>query len=664
MHLIKIGVAALNQTPLDWRGNSQRIIEAFRQAHEQKVQMLALPELCLSGYGCEDAFFAPDTIEHGLHHLLQLIPQSKGLIVNIGLPLRFQGAIFNCNAILCDGQWVGIIPKKILAGDGVHYEHRWFKEWPALHVDRFVYSHNETEFSVPIGDLFFEWKGVRFGYEICEEAWVAHRPGARLAEQSIDIIFNPSASHFSFGKNEIRKRFVLEGSRAFSCVYAYSNLVGNESGRIIFDGSLIVASHGELLADAKRFSFKDVNLITSVVDLELNRTRRTQTASYRPALEAEAMTVVSLTSTHIPKQLVGVLPDRILPLRAPLTKNEEFYRAVTLGLFDYLRKSGSQGFAISLSGGIDSSVVTVLSCGAFQLAHEELGWDGLKAKLNHLKNIQTLNNLETLLHDTIHCVYQATQNSSQQTHTAAMTLAKDLGVTFSTWSVESIRTEYEKLISKAIGRPLAWATDDLSLQNIQARVRAPGIWLLTNTKGFLLLATSNRSEAAVGYATMDGDTAGGLSPIAGVDKAFLGQWIRWKAETESAPLGALPALRLVYQMPPTAELRPQELMQTDEADLMPYSVLDFIERHLLIDRINPRDIFNLLVQEFPEFEKAALKNWLILFLRLWRQNQWKRERFAPSFHLDVESLDPKTWCRFPILSKAFQLEIEELLATP
>lgn len=662
MQLVKIGVAALNQTPLDFNGNALRIIEALRLAQKEQTQILTLPELALSGYGCEDAFFAPDTVDRCWAELLQIVPHSKGLIANVGLPFRFQGALFNTVAVLCDGELVGLIPKKILAGDGVHYEPRWFKEWPIGHSERLNLEINGQTKQIPIGDFYFQWKSIRFGFEICEEAWVARRPGARLAEQSVDLILNPSASHFSFGKNEIRKRFVLEGSRAFACVYVYANLVGNESGRIIFDGSLFMASQGELIAESNRFSFQDIQLLTSVVDLNINRTRRSQSTSFRPALDSATLACEVINSRTIPDCPVDAVPTKPESSLPILSKNEEFLRAVSLGLFDYLRKSFSQGFAISLSGGIDSSVVTVLSASALELAFQELGLATLKQKLWHIKAIQNCSTLNEILNQVIHCAYQATQNSSKETREAATELAQALGVRFSEWSIENIKQTYETTIGQALGRTLAWPQDDLALQNIQARVRAPGIWLLANVKNFLLLATSNRSEAAVGYATMDGDTAGGLSPIAGVDKAFLGQWIRWKAENAHCTLGPIPSLQLVYRIPPTAELRPQQYQQTDESDLMPYTVLDFIERHLLIDRLKPTDILKVLITEFTQYQPLQLRNWLVRFLKLWVQNQWKRERFAPSFHLDTESLDPKTWCRFPILSRAFENDIKELNA--
>ena len=184
--------------------------------------------------------------------------------------------------------------------------------------------------------------------------------------------------------------------------------------------------------------------------------------------------------------------------------------------------------------------------------------------------------------------------------------------------------------------------------------------MLANVKGALLLATSNRSEAAVGYATMDGDTCGGLSPIAGIDKAFLRHWLRW-LETDG-PIGVhpVPALSVVNGLIPTAELRPLETTQTDEADLMPYEVLDPIERAAIRDKQTPIEIFRQMRAQFPQFSIEQLHTWVERFFKLWCRNQWKRERYAPSFHLDDENLDPKTWCRFPILSGGFQRELTEL----
>jgi len=200
----------------------------------------------------------------------------------------------------------------------------------------------------------------------------------------------------------------------------------------------------------------------------------------------------------------------------------------------------------------------------------------------------------------------------------------------------------------------------VALQNIQARVRAPGVWMLANVRGALLVSTSNRSEAAVGYATMDGDTAGGIAPIAGIDKAYLRRWLVWLETVGPEGIGPIPALAAVNAQAPTAELRPGSEHQTDEADLMPYDVLDAVERCAILDKQTPWEAWQQLAVAFPRHTPRDLALWTERFFMLWSRNQWKRERYAPSYHLDDESLDPKTWCRFPILSGGYARELAEL----
>ena len=213
---------------------------------------------------------------------------------------------------------------------------------------------------------------------------------------------------------------------------------------------------------------------------------------------------------------------------------------------------------------------------------------------------------------------------------------------------------YTKKIETAIGRKLTWEQDDIALQNIQARTRSPIIWMLANLNNALLLSTSNRSEGDVGYTTMDGDTSGSIAPIAGVDKHFIRQWLIW-AETNLDR----PGLAAVNSLSPSAELRPLERTQTDEKDLMPYSVIVEIERLAIRDRRSPVDVFLLLKDELG-LEDALLKEYIKKFFRLWSRNQWKRERLAPAFHLDDFNIDPKTWYRFPILSGGFAEELIQL----
>lgn len=650
MNRIVAGAAALNQTPLDWSGNISRAAAAVAEAREGGVGWLCLPELALTGYGCEDMFLSPEVGERALAALFGFAPRCTGLVVAVGLPLWFEGSVFNAVAVIVDGEVAGFVAKQNLPGDGLHYEPRWFKAWPEGRVERIRADGRE----LPMGDLVFDIGGVRLGFEICEDAWVADRPGTRLSRRGVDLIFNPSASHFAFGKQLVRERFVLEGSRAFACGYVYANLLGNEAGRVIYDGGTVIACGGEYVAEGRRFSFRDHIVTAATIDLGRTRLARACQVSHRPLLgEAAELTVVSTFSPawRGPRTTPSSEGDH----RADL-KEEEFTRAMALGLFDYLRKSRSGGFVVSLSGGADSAAVSVLVKLMVDLATGELGDAAFREKLGHIRFEE-----RPVMEQLLSCVYQSTRNSSETTRSAAETVARAIGASYQEWDVEALVAGYRAMVEEGMGRELTWERDDITLQNIQARVRAPGVWMLTNIRGALLLATSNRSEAAVGYATMDGDTAGGLSPISGIDKAFLRQWLRWMETSGAAPdIAPIPALGAVNVQAPTAELRPGEDKQTDESDLMPYPVLDAIEKHAIRDKKLPAEVWDLMVETHPEYGRETLRAWVIRFFRLWSRNQWKRERYAPGFHVDDKNLDPKTWCRFPILSSGFRDELAEL----
>lgn len=655
MKLIKLGAGVLNQTPLDWDGNRDRIVAAIRSARERGVSILCLPELCISGYGCEDAFYSPGLHQTSFRVLLEIAAETQGILVSVGLPLLHRGGIYNVAALLSNGKVLGLAGKQNLAGEGLHYEPRWFKAWP----DSVCTSYDHEGTSYPLGDLIFNCSGIRIGFEICEDAWVAQRPGGELAQQGVDILLNPSASHFAFGKHEVRKSLVQEGSRSFAVSYVYTNLVGNEAGRAIYDGDAMVATNGKILARGDRFSFSDFQMTTAIVDVDESRMQRARTSSFRPDVEIEPKSRVDCEFDFptTPKPCVG--QNRDAWEASANRKEEEFTRAIALGLFDYLRKSRSRGFVVSLSGGADSAAVATLSSLAIQMAVDEIGRDECWKKLGHIPQIQACVDVPSAIKQLLTCAYQSTRNSSTVTREAARDVAKATHAEFLELDVDSMVNDYVTLVSDAIERELTWESDDLALQNIQARVRGPSVWLLANIRNALLLATSNRSEAAVGYATMDGDTCGGLSPIAGIDKAFLRQWLGWMETAGPDRFSPLPALSSVNVQQPTAELRPLETKQTDEQDLMPYELLDAIECSAIRDKHTPLEVFLEMQAQFS-YTNAQLSAWIEKFFQLWCRNQWKRERYAPSFHVDDKNLDPKTWCRFPILSGGYQRELREL----
>jgi NAD+ synthase (glutamine-hydrolysing) len=440
----------------------------------------------------------------------------------------------------------------------------------------------------------------------------------------------------------------------------YANLLGNEAGRAIYDGGVFVAGPAGMVAAGRRFAFGDAAAVTAVVDLDALQLAQARLA-HDPA-DARGDERVAVAFRPAPVDPAAARPphdDRDSWERGGSVKEEEFTRAVALGLFDYARKSRSRGFVVSASGGADSSAVACLVALAIRLAGAEMAEADVARRLGIDAGA---NSPADLIRAVLTCVYQSTANSGPVTRAAARELAEALGAEFHEFDVDRIVRGYTEIVSQAVGRPLTWDRDDVALQNIQARVRAPGVWMLANIRGALLVSTSNRSEAAVGYATMDGDTSGGIAPIAGIDKAYLRRWLVWLERQGPDGLGPIPALAAINAQAPTAELRPGAAGQTDEGDLMPYDVLDRIERLAIRDKELPLAAWQRLVVDFPHHEPRQLAAWTERFYVLWSRNQWKRERYAPSFHLDDENLDPKTWCRFPILSGGFTRELAALRA--
>ena len=584
---MKVAACALNQTPLDWDGNLRRMLAAIEKGREEGAELLLFPELCISGYGCEDYFLMPWVFEKAKEVLLSSIaPASRGLFIAAGIPWMHHGKAYNCLALCKDGQLAGIYAKQILANEGVFYENRWFHSWKGNHTE---VVHGFP--GLPFGDFLLEYKGMKIGFEICEDGWHPdERPAVTGAARQAELLLNASASNFARGKMADRHRVIESLAGRHQGWYLYANLLGNESGSLIFDGELMLGKAGKVLSSS---------------------------AVLR--MDEWLLHCYELREDHA---WPGPLPAADV--------FEEFTAAASLGLKDYLRKSGSRGFALSLSGGADSATCAVLVKEMYRRGLQQLGEKEFFRQLGFETGIESL----------LCCVYQATRQSGEITLNAAKCLAEALGGEFHIWDVSALVDGYKELTEKSLGRSLSWETDDLSLQNIQARTRAPGIWMLANTRNHLLLTTGNRSEADVGYCTMDGDTAGSLAPLAGVSKHFIRQWLEWARDI----LG-IPELDLIIHQEPTAELRPGK--QTDEGDLMPYELLEKIEVLFLQEKLSREEILSRLLAKVSE-DRAWLEACTEKFFRLWKRNQWKRERLAPSFHLDRFNIQPRSMGRFPV----------------
>ena len=391
---LRIGGATVNQTPLDWTNNVNNIIAAIEEAKKENLLILCFPELSLTGYGCEDLFLSDWLSERAWAHLQKIIPHCDSITACIGLPVRIEGITYNGVCVIQNKKIIGITFKQNLARDGVHYEPRWFDAWPVGLVKEIVRDGQ----TIQVGDLIYDANGIKFGFEICEDAWRKEkRPGYRLAQQGVNLIMNPSASHFAMGKSEMReKEVVIDGSEKFNCAYLFVNLLGNEAGRMIYDGDIIFGQRGKIIKLNERLSLKSFNLQWCDLNFE------------NPAS----------TKVH--------------PITDNKKQNEEFAKAASLALYDYLRKSKAKGFVLSLSGGADSSLCAVLVAEMVRRASVELGIE----KFCKVLDIPKGENIKSVVGQLLSCAYQGTSNSSDATFTSAKELAHSLGAKFHQWEID------------------------------------------------------------------------------------------------------------------------------------------------------------------------------------------------------------------------------------
>jgi NAD+ synthase (glutamine-hydrolysing) len=442
MSTLKIACATVNQTPLDWEGNFDHLVQSIHSAESQNVELLCFPELSITGYGSEDLFLSYWYPNKALKKLEELLPYCKAMTVAVGVPVRIDDKVYNCMAIIENSELKGFVAKQYMAIDGVHYEFRWFTPWEQGKIIDFDFFGRK----VPLGDMIFEKNNFKYGFEICEDAWRGKdRPGYRLKDRSVEVIFNPSASHFAMGKSILREDLVKESSLELNATYVYANLLGNESGRMIFDGEIIVADKGRILLKNELLSFEDYQLKTFELNKDLSAYPETDTIH---------------------------------------NKNEEFVKASSLALFDYLRKSKSKGFVLSLSGGADSSTIAVLVAEMVRRGVEELGTTVFLKKIGLTYIPQTNNPNKEIVGQLLTTAYQASENSSFATFQSAKFLAESIGAVFLHWEIAEEVKSYTEKIEKAIGRKLTWKTDDIALQNIQARTRSLsfGCWPISTTR--------------------------------------------------------------------------------------------------------------------------------------------------------------------------------------
>jgi len=644
MRLVRIGVGSSSVKVGDFAGNGNKLRALVDEARGRGVHLLVTPELGLSGYSLEDRIWWPDIARYSWDALLDLASYCRDITVFVGLPVRIESLMYNAMALIHDGRVRGLILKKNLPTYSIFYEGRNWTAW----------GRGTTMLDdIPAGDLIFDLPYAKVSAEICEDLWASNSPAHARVRAGAEIICNGSASPFTPRKNEHRRRLILGAAARLACVYAYSNLLGCDSSRLVFDGGGFVARPNGIVAEGPVLSKSYWTLTTGVVNMDdVSRARRENSTWRQEASLADdrhndirlvdcrdgvcPQDKVAPVAADLREYVQGLPCDFYVPSARPQTDEvalyfDELFNALVLGLRDYFEKVGAfDRFLVALSGGRDSALCLLLAVHAAKALDGGIGADDVA--------------------DRVHTVYLPNKRfSSSATEQAARELAKELGVPF---RVVSISEEAEVALAKAA--ELAGGEDrvtPLAKQNLQARIRGNMMLNWANNAKGLLLVTSNLSEAAVGYTTTGGDNQGGYSPIANVPKTLVTRLLAHIAQRDG-----IAALQQVLDIPPSAELADN---QEDEKDLMPYVILDDLLYLFARRRMALVDCWRVLCLRHAQHDCEQLRQWTRRFGMLFANSQWKRDQHPVSLKVLELDLDPKTGFRFPV-TQCIQYELDEL----
>jgi len=624
MRLVKIGVAGVSVKIGDFTGNAARLVEVIAQARADGVHLLVTPELAISGYSLKDRVWWPDIRRRSWDTLLRIAEQTQGISVWLGLPVDINSRIYNALAFVHDGRVHGLVLKKYLPSYNVFYEGRNWSSWGGGVTD----CHG-----LPAGDLVFSVPYGKVSAEICEDLWSPHSPANARVQAGAEIICNASGSPFTPRKNEQRKRLVQNAAGGMACVYAYSNLLGLDNSRLVFDGGGIIATPERIVAEGPILDMKPWTLATAVVDLDDIARVRAENSTWRANSHSEALSdgpqTIAVKGDYKPSktpEFTATLPkDFWVPdvtPGAPESKKylDELFDGLVLGLRDYFEKAGVfQRFLVALSGGRDSTLCLLLAVHAAR----RMNWGQGAPVAQRVSAVYLPNEAY----------------SSSGTQDAARAVAEELGVPFQVVTISEEAKLAQQKAAEISGGPDKM--QPLTKQNLQARIRGAMMLNWANNVGGLLLVTSNLSEAAVGYTTTGGDNEGGYSPVANLPKTLLSRLVAHIAERDG-----LKSVQKVLAIPPSAELAPE---QTDEADLMPYIVLDDLLYLFAQRRMALADCWRVMCERHPAHSADKLREWTAKFGRMFVASQWKREQLPVALRVLDLDLDPKTGFRFPVL---------------
>lgn len=552
-------MAQINPTVGDLSGNTKKIIRFIDEAKALGVDLLTFPELAITGYPPEGLLLKPQFIQRNQNCLEKIIKHSSDITVVVGFVDHSNNDIYNAAAVIYDNKLVDVYHKNHLTNHGVFDENRYFQAG--------------TE--CPIFIIY----DIGVGITISEDMWYEAGPATVQAYAGARLLVNINASPYHAGKGDSRERMLTTRAIDNAAIVAYNNLVGGQD-ELVFDGnSLIINEKGEVIARGKQFEEElivtDLNL-ESVFRSQLHEPRRRK----EPPLVKTALgqaTKIEVSSKY-PMIAKPWLPSRQIE---PLDKLAEIYQALVLGTRDYVRKNGFKKVVIGLSGGVDSSLVAAIAVDA-------LGADNVVG------------------------VSMPSRYSSPGSKSDAELLAKNLGIELKIIPIEKAFSSYLEMLAE----PFKNTQPDVTEENIQARIRGNILFALSNKFGWLVLACSNKSEAATGYTTLYGDMAGGFSPLKDVLKTMVFELANYK--NRQARKEVIPSS--VLSKAPSAELGPD---QKDTDTLPPYELLDPILKAYVEEDL---PIAQIIAMGFdPEI--------VVRTVRLVDKNEYKRRQAAPGIKI-------------------------------
>ena len=511
--LLRVALAQINPTVGDVDGNARKIAARIAEARDEGAALVVFPELALSGYPPEDLLLKTSFLDRAAAALQELAAQTRGIVALVGFPESAED-VYNAAAVLADGEVAAIYRKMYLPNYGVFDEQRYFQSGAEAGI--------------------FELNGIPIGVTICEDIWEPGPPAMTEALAGAQVIVNLSASPYRVGYGHGRERMLVQRAIDNLAAVVFVNTVGGQD-ELVFDGhSVAVDQDGRILARCPQFE-ESLTLCTidprEVASARLRDTRhRANVRRQRRATPVADPPVVHMASLEVAgggETVGGAMADLLDP-------EAEVYAALRTGLRDYVDKNGFEHVVLGISGGIDSALVALIAADA-------------------------------LGPERVTCVSMPSPYSSEATRADAATIADNLGIDFREISIDAAMGSYDAMLKDSF----AGREPDIAEENIQARIRGNLVMALSNKFGWLVLATGNKSELSVGYATLYGDMAGGFAVLKDVFKGWVYRLVRWRNEQEGREL--VPAS--VLERPPSAELRYE---QRDEDSLPPYDVLDAI----------------------------------------------------------------------------------------